>query len=96
MSRRRPAFTSRLVALMSSGDVLGSPLEQLRMMAGRKTSAARSPGSRSLLPDRKLMPFFPPCCSYLYVFLNGPHLLVRHRSPLVPQTIECCLAQLAL
>ena len=50
MSRMRPASTSRLVVSMSSGDGVGSPLGwlwqrirpgQLRMMAGRKTSAAR-------------------------------------------------------
>ena len=51
MSRMRPAATSCLVASMSSGEGVGSPLGwlwqrmrpgQLRMIASRKTSAARS------------------------------------------------------
>src|SRR5258706_8622066 len=50
MSRMRPASTSCLVEVISSGEGVGSPLGwlwqrmspgQLRMMAGRKTSAAR-------------------------------------------------------
>src|SRR6266446_6435990 len=67
---------------------------------GRRRSTLFSPScclvSNFMEGWRKVIAFFPTCCSYPYGFLNGKHLLVCHHSPLVPQGIECFLAQLAL
>jgi hypothetical protein len=46
----------------------------------------------SLSLNRKLVAFFPACCNSPYGFLDGQQLLICHRSPLVPEGIECFLA----